>query len=97
MAKENSFEDNYPVKDSYKRHDPRGSTRVSTPRGYKTQEGKKWRIEQNLPGFSLLDYAFRDAAYTANHQSNGEPEGMNKGYYSWSPREVTQKPEGIPK
>ena len=61
MTRKNGYEDNYPVKDSYKRHDPRGSTRVSTPRGYKTQEGKKWRIEQELPGFSLLDYAFRDA------------------------------------
>ena len=97
MTRKNGYEDNYPVKDSYKRHDPRGSTRVSTPRGYKTQEGKKWRIEQELPGFSLLDYAFRDAAYTANHQSNGEPEGMNRGYYSWSPLGVTHKPEDIPK
>ena len=97
MTRKNGYEDNYPVKDSYKRHDPRGSTRVSTPRGYKTQEGKKWRIEQDLPGFSLLDYAFRDAAYTANHQSNGEPEGMNRGYYSWSPLGVTYKPEDIPK
>jgi reductive dehalogenase len=95
MARKCTFEENYPVKDSYKRYDSRGSTRVSTPLGYKTQEGKKWRIDQDLPGFSLLDYAFREAAYTANHQSNGEPEGMNQGYYSWSPLGVTRRPEGV--
>jgi len=97
MARKRSFEENYPVRDVYKRHDPRKSTRQSSPRGYKTQEGKKWRIEMGQPGFSLLDYAFRDAAYTANHQSNGEPEGMNKGYYSWSPLGVTNKPGGVPR
>ncbi|RLI00710.1 hypothetical protein DRO31_08180 [Candidatus Bathyarchaeota archaeon] len=97
MAKKPSFEDYYPMKDNYKRHDPRKSTRISPPYGYKTQAGKKLRIEQGLTGFSLLDYAFRDAAYTANHQSNGEPEGMNRGYYSWSPLGVTHKPEGVPR
>lgn len=60
-------------------------------------KGKTWRIEQGLPGFSLLDYSFRDAAYLANHQTNGEPEGMNRGYYSWTPLGVSVKPDDVPK
>lgn len=89
------FEDNYPVKPEYKRHDPRGKTRISTPLGYKKKEGKSWRIKQGLPGFSLLDYSFRDAAYLANHQTNGEPEGMNRGYYNWTPLNVSVKPDDV--
>lgn len=83
------------MKESYQRYNPVGKSKSSPPRGYKTQEGKRWRIQQGLPGFSLLDYAFRDAAYTANHQTNGKPNAMNEGYYSWSSLGVTHKPEEI--
>jgi reductive dehalogenase len=97
LIKRRGFDELYPLKDSYKRHTPQKSKRVSTPFGYKTQDGKKWRIERELPGFSLLDYAFRDAAYTANHQTDGTPKARNQGYYSWMPLGVTYKPEGVPR
>jgi len=96
MSRRRSFKELYPVKDSYHRYNPVGKSRLSPPRGYKTEEGKRWRIQQGLPGFSLLDYAFRDAAYTANHQTNGKPNAMNEGYYSWSSLGVTHKPDDIP-
>jgi len=96
MSRRRSFKELYPVKDPYHRYNPVGKSRLSPPRGYKTEEGKRWRIQQGLPGFSLLDYAFRDAAYTANHQTNGKPNAMNEGYYSWSSLGVTHKPDDIP-
>ncbi len=92
-----TFKENYPVKSGYQRHDPGRNGNESKPLGYKTMAGKSWRIKQGLPGFSLLDYSFRDAAYLANHQTNGEPEGMNRGYYSWTPLGVSVKPKDTPK
>ena len=95
MPRRRSFKELYPVKDSYRRYNPVGTSRSTPPRGYKTEEGKSWRIMQGIPGFSLLDYAFRDAAYTANHQTNGKSNAMNEGYYSWSSLGVTHKPDNI--
>jgi len=54
-------------------------------------------MKKGTPGFTLVDYAFRDAALTtaqASHSGRGQ---MNSGFYSWSPLGVTNKPEGIQK
>jgi len=101
LAKETSFEEAYPVKNSYRRFHQRDTAfgRAARARmgGYRSEAGKVERIRKGLPGFSLVDYAFSGAAFTpaqASHSGRGQ---MNSGLYSWSPLGVTRKPEGVPR
>ncbi len=98
MAKRHPFEEVYPVKDSYERFDSRKTSfaqdrrrRGTTKLGYANEAGKVERIRKETTGYSLVDYAFKDAASTYTGR------GMNTGYYSWSPLGVTHKPEVIPR
>jgi reductive dehalogenase len=52
-------------------------------------------MKRNIPGFSLLDYAFSGAALTVAQASYSGRGNMNSGFYSWSPLEVTHKPEDV--
>jgi ferredoxin len=52
-------------------------------------------MKRNMPGFSLLDYAFSGAALTVAQASYSGRGNMNSGFYSWSPLEVTRKPEDV--
>ena len=99
------FEEIYPVKDSYKRFDPRNTAfrraeRATTgllEEAYDSDSGKVARIREGQPGFSLLDYAFKDAAFTVAHASKSGHGHMNSGLYSWNPLGATNKPEEIPR
>ncbi len=64
---------------------------------YSTEARKVERIMQGQPGFTLVDYAFKDAALTAAQASHSGRGTMNSGFYSWEPLGVTQKPENIPR
>ncbi|HUS78665.1 MAG TPA: reductive dehalogenase [Patescibacteria group bacterium] len=97
ITRERSFDENYPTLDSYRRYNQHGNTVRSSPTGYQTELGKEQRIKKGLPGFSLLDYAFRDAAYTANRSPVTLKGGRNTGYYSWSPLGFARKPEAMPR
>jgi reductive dehalogenase len=98
MTKRRPFEEVYPVRDSHKRFDSRNTSfaqnmrrRGATGLGYANEEGKVERMRKGTPGFSLVDYSFKDAAETYTGR------GMNTGYYSWSSLGVTHKPDAIPR
>lgn len=62
----------------------RGETRLSNIRGGK-------------PGFSLLDYAFYDGAFTIGHATGSGRGNWNRGLYSWSPLGASIKPPDVEK
>jgi len=97
LVRRRRFEENYPTLDSYRRYNPVGKGVKSSPYGYQTEAGKQLRIEKGLVGFSLLDYAFRDASYTADHTFDGVRSRMDRGFYSWSPLGFTRKPDAVPR
>ncbi len=98
MTKRKPFEEVYPIKDTYKRFDSRNTSfaqsrrrRQSEGLGYADDAGKVERMNKGIPGFSIVDYAFKDAAETYTGR------GMNTGYYSWTSLGVATKPEGVPR
>jgi epoxyqueuosine reductase len=97
LIRRRSFDELYPTQASYERYNPVGKGVMSSEFGYQTEAGKEKRIKQGLPGFSLLDYAFRDASYTANHTLEGGRSGMDREFYSWSPLGRARKPDGVPR
>ena len=102
MAKNRSFDENYPVKDSYRRFDQRQSAfgrrlkRTGRIVNFGDDEDRAKRINQGLPGYSLVDYAFNSAA-GMYETLPGEQDSQGTGFYSWGPLGVAQKPEGVPR
>jgi len=97
LTRRRSFDELYPTQVSYERYNPVGKGVRSSEFGYQTEAGKEKRIRQGMPGFSLLDYAYRDASYTANHTLEGGRSGMDREFYSWSPLGRARKPEAVPR
>jgi len=99
------FHEIYPVEDSYRRFDPRNTAFERSARGetassyesYRSEAGAVARIQEGKPGFSLLDYVFKDAAFTVGHASRSGRGFMNSGLYSWSPLGAAHKPDRIPR
>jgi hypothetical protein len=96
-----NFEEIYPVQDDYKRFNPINTAFARAMRanlgGYNNESKKIEKMKKEVPGFSLVDYAFRDAALTTAQASRSGRGQMNSGFYSWSPLGVAYKPEGVPK
>ncbi|MEE8355604.1 MAG: reductive dehalogenase domain-containing protein, partial [Candidatus Bathyarchaeia archaeon] len=94
------FEATYPTRDEYERFHQRntafGRAMRSGKRGYGDPEAKLRRMKNNIPGFSIVDYAFSGAALTVAQASHSGRGNQNSGFYSWSPLGVTRKPEGVP-
>ena len=95
MAKKIPFKDYYPIKDSIERFDPR-NTAFSLYRKKNKSQGlgytgnlKSDRMNKKIPGFTIVDYAFKDAAETYTGR------GFNKGYYSWTSLGVAKKPDDV--
>lgn len=97
MPKKKTFEEYYPIKGEYKRFDGR-NTAFSKKReilGADTfsYTKKVWdKMRAGLPGFSHVDISFKNAANTSDNH-----DGFNTGYYSWSPLDVSVKPENVPR
>ncbi|MGD2200556.1 MAG: reductive dehalogenase [Candidatus Bathyarchaeota archaeon] len=99
--KKRDFDEIYPVKGSSSRFH-QGNTAFGRAmrvgkRGYSNLEDKVERMREGLPGYGLVDYAFKDAALTPAYASHSGRGYMNSGFYSWSPLGVTHKPEGVPR
>ena len=95
MDKKIPFKDYYPIKDSIERFDPR-NTAFSLYRKKNKSQGlgytgnlKSDRMNKKIPGFTIVDYAFKDAAETYTGR------GFNKGYYSWTSLGVAKKPDDV--
>ena len=96
MEKPETFDETYPTKEDYKRFDGQNTAFSLKQRrtggqafSYMNEKGDK--MKSGIPGFSLLDYAFKEAAETYTGH------GTDTGYYSWSPLGVTSKPDDIPR
>jgi len=102
MTKRRSFEENYPIREDYTRFDQRDSAFGQAIRRngrvveFGSEEFKADRIRKNVPGFSLVDYAFNAAAGMYEF-TPGEHISLDSGFYSWSSLGVARKPEGIPR
>ena len=98
MGKRIPFNEYYPTNERLRRFDPRNTAFNQYRKkhgkqglGYSNEAGKIERMRKGIPGFSLLDYSFKDAAETYSDH------GFNTGYYSWRPLGITHKPDSIPK
>jgi reductive dehalogenase len=92
MRKQTSFDDIYLINPTYKRFNQQNTAfNLARKKGidieYDNKKDRIQRISSKLPGYSLLDYAFRDAADTGAH-----PNARSQGYYSWTPLGVAKKP-----
>lgn len=96
LSKKDSFDELYPINDEYVRFDSRNTAFGLNRRRRHTETssytlGQSDRIRANMPGFSIVDYSFKNAAETYTGR------GMDTGYYSWSPLGVSVKPDDIPR
>jgi reductive dehalogenase len=100
MTRMASFDETYPCKDSYRRFDRRNTAFRRAERagfkGYDDISFKLERMKKGVPGFSLIDYAFRDGALTTAKASGSGRGVIDSGFYSWGSLGVSSKPEGVP-
>jgi hypothetical protein len=102
MGRRLSFDELYPTNENYRRFDQTdtafGQQLRKTGRmiEFGTEEYRADRIRQNVAGFTLVDYAYHDAAGMYENLPWERP-GMNRGFYSWSPLGAAHKPEGVPR
>ena len=95
-----SFDETYPCNDGYRRFDRRNTAFIRSYRaGFKSYDDisfKLGRMKKGVPGFSLIDYAFRDGALTTAKASGSGRGVIDSGFYLWSPLGVSSRPEGVP-
>ena len=96
------FENLYPIREDYKRFDQRKTAfgRALQEKGniveFASDNYRSERIQENIPGWRLLEYAFSGAAGMYEYpMDTSDPQG--NGYYSWKPLGLVKKPEGVPK
>jgi len=102
LTRKRSFNELYPTNEDYSRFDQRDSAfgqrirKTGRMLNYNTEEYRTRRILKKIPGFSLVDYAFKDAA-GMYETLPWEDWVMDKGFYSWRPLGVARKLEGVPR
>lgn len=100
MTKRRSFDEVYPTKEIYRRFNQTdsafGQQLRKTGRMIEFGSGKyrSDRMRKNIPGFSLMDYAFHDAAGMYENLP-GETPDRDKGLYSWRPLGAARKPDKV--
>ena len=98
------FSDVYDIQDRYRRFNQgmNAFNKIGALKKHVTDDTvlvespKITKLKKQQPGFSLLDYAFRDAAFTVAHYTGSGYGFRNQGLYSWGPLKATNKPEEIP-
>jgi hypothetical protein len=102
MGRKRSFDELYPTNEDYRRFDQRDSAfgqqlrKTGRMIEFGTNEYRADRIKRNVAGFTLVDYAYHDAAGMYENLPWERP-GMDRGFYSWSPLGAARKPEGVPR
>ncbi|MBN1682229.1 reductive dehalogenase [Candidatus Bathyarchaeota archaeon] len=102
MGIDEEFNEYYKISADHKRYDPKlfdlmqAERRKDQPprQRYNNLDGMAERMKKGLPGYSIVDYAFKDAAGTCETAPDGSG-GMNKGYYSWDSLGHAKKPPSI--
>lgn len=98
-----SFDELYPTNENYKRFDQRESAfrqklrKTGTMLDYNTDEYKKKMIDRKIPGFTIVDYAFKQAAGLYESIPDLLDGGLNTGFYNWTSLGVGKKPDGVPR
>ena len=98
-----SFDEIYPARDDYERFDQGNSAfslrlrKTGSFLDYNKDEYKKRMIDRNIPGFTILDYAFKQAAGLYESMPGLLDGGLNTGFYNWTSLGVGKLPEGVPK
>jgi reductive dehalogenase len=98
-----TFDDLYPTRKDYKRFDQRNTAfrqrfrKTGTHLDYNTDEHKKKMIDRNIPGFTIVDYAFKQSAGLYESIPDLLDGGLNTGFYHWTSLGVGKKPVGVPK
>jgi hypothetical protein len=81
-----SFDDIYPAEGPYNRFHIANTAfqRVLSvgEKSYSNIDNKVKKMKQGIPGFSLIDYSFSEAALTAAFASQSGRGNMNQGFYS---------------
>ena len=101
MSRRQVFDEVYPINDSYRRFDQRNSAfgrnikKTGRIVGF-GEEDKIKRIKMNLPGYTLVDYAF-NAAAGMYETIPGEQDSQGTGFYSWSSLGIARRPEEVPR
>ena len=101
MSRRQVFDEVYPINDSYRRFDQRNSAfgrnikKTGRIVGF-GEEDKIKRIKMNLPGYTLVDYAF-NAAAGMYETIPGEHDSQGTGFYSWSSLGIARRPEEVPR
>jgi reductive dehalogenase len=97
-----TFDEIYPTKESYERFDERDSAfgqalkHTGSVVAFGTDHYRSEKIRQDLPGFTLVDYAFNGAAGIYEFPMNSN-DSQGKGYYSWRSLGLVTKPETVPR
>ncbi len=101
LTKRRPFDEVYPTREDYRRfnqeetafsHQRRKTGRILE---YNAEDYRTRRMKREIPGFSLVDYAFKDAAGMYESMP-GEHGDLNTGFYSWSTLGVARKYREIP-
>jgi epoxyqueuosine reductase len=102
MGRRRSFDELYPTNEDYRRFDQTDSAfgrqlrKTGRMIEFGTDEYRADRIRKNVTGFTLVDYAYHDAAGMYENLPWERPD-MDRGFYSWSPLGAARKPEGVPR
>jgi epoxyqueuosine reductase len=102
MGKKHGFDNVYPIKDTYKRFDQRNTSFGKSLREtgkvveFGADDYKTDKISKNLPGFSLVDYAFNGAAGMYEYPK-GTTDTQGQAYYSWGSLGYVTKPKDVPR
>ena len=95
-----TFDEIYQVKDNYRRFDARETAfgQALKKKGrmleFSSLESRAERIISERKGFSLLDYAFHDAA-GMYETPFGERHTQDRGYYKWQSLGVAKDYPGV--
>ncbi|MDP2900583.1 MAG: reductive dehalogenase [Candidatus Bathyarchaeota archaeon] len=102
MGRRRAFDETYPTREGYTRFDQRNTSfglrqrRRGAAIGYATEEERLKQMRRNLPGYSIVDYAFKDAAGMYEGVP-GEEGTLDFGFYKWTSLGATAKPRDLPR
>ena len=97
-----TFDELYPSKPTYKRFNQENTafgqslTKTGKVVQFGAEEYVSKKMKENIPGFSIVDYAFNEAAGLYEYPPDTtDTQGI--GYYSWTSLGHVQKPRDIPR
>lgn len=97
-----TFDELYPMKGEYNRFDQRDTAfgqaieKTGNVVEFGAEDYRANKINQGIPGFSLVDYSFNGAAGLYEYPK-GTTDTQGNAYYDWQPLESVTKPKDVPK